>query len=78
MRIVLRMLLLTKSLGKHIMLEDTNDDGVREHYYIKCNLKEIYDVDENEYGSSTKLKNINDDVQPQLGKFNLLTQRRKI
>ncbi|KAK1415103.1 hypothetical protein QVD17_30874 [Tagetes erecta] len=57
-----------KAFGKRIIAGDTIDLGVQVRYSMKCNLKEIYDVDEYEDGCSSKSKSSHGLLEDQSGK----------
>ncbi|KAK1415865.1 hypothetical protein QVD17_31653 [Tagetes erecta] len=61
-----------KAFGKRINVGDTNDFSSPDRFSIKRNLKEIYDVDEFENGSSSKAKSSDGLPEDQSGKFKLL------
>ncbi|KAK1427938.1 hypothetical protein QVD17_16699 [Tagetes erecta] len=64
-----------KAFGKRINVGDTNDLNLEDRFSIKRNLKEIYDVDEYENGSSSKAKSSDGLPEDQSGKFKLLTPK---
>ncbi|KAK1434617.1 hypothetical protein QVD17_00913 [Tagetes erecta] len=61
-----------KAFGKRINVGDTSDFSSPDRFSIKRNLKEIYDVDEFENGSSSKAKSSDGLPEDQSGKFKLL------
>jgi len=62
-----------KAFGKRIVHGDTNALVKEDRYSIKRNLKEVYDVDDYENGSSSKAKSSHGLHQDQSGKFKFLT-----
>ncbi|KAK1414917.1 hypothetical protein QVD17_30680 [Tagetes erecta] len=66
-----------KTFGKRIINEEFDEVPVDGRIVLKRNLKEVYDLDENEESSATKSRTNDEDSQLDSGKFLLIPKEEK-